>query len=318
MMNRRKFIRTSGGMVLSAGLLGTLSSCSDLLDEETALALSTEIPAGLPFKISLAQWSLHRAFWSGKLDNLEFAETAKTKFGISAVEYVNQFFKDKANDMAYLGQMKQRAADAGVENVLIMIDLEGSLASLDETHRLKAVENHYKWVNAAKFLGCHSIRVNAAGKGERAAVAQAAVDSLGRLSEYAAKENIGVIVENHGGYSGDAGWLTDVMRQVNKPNCGVLPDFGNFFISLFPPQHYDPYLGVEQLMPFAKGVSAKAFEFNSAGRDKKTDFVKMLQIVKNAGYSGYIGIEYEGYKLSEEAGIRATKKLLIEAGMKVG
>lgn len=316
-MNRRKFIRKSGGMVLSAGLLGSLTSCSDLLDEETALALSTDIPANLPFKISLAQWSLHKAFWSGKLDNLDFAQAAKEQFGISAVEYVNQFFSDKAKDTAYLTQMKQRAADNGVENVLIMIDMEGSLATLDDEKRRQAVENHYKWVEAAKFLGCHSIRVNAAGKGERTAVAQAAVHSLGRLSEYAEMENIGVIVENHGGYSSDAGWLTDVMRQVGKTNCGVLPDFGNFVISIFPPQRYDRYEGVEQLMPFAKGVSAKAHDFNSAGEDTGTDFFRMLQIVRNAGYNGHIGIEYEGYKLSEEAGIKATKKLLVDAGMRM-
>lgn len=316
-MNRRKFIRKSGGMVLSTGLLGSLTSCNDLLDEETALALSTDIPTNLPFKISLAQWSLHKAFWSGKLDILDFAQAAKEQFGISAVEYVNQFFSDKANDTAYLSQMKQRASDNGVENVLVMIDMEGSLATLDHEKRIQAVENHYKWVEAAKFLGCHSIRVNAAGKGERTAVAQAAIYSLGRLSEYAEKENIGVIVENHGGYSSDAGWLTDVIRQVGKANCGVLPDFGNFVISLFPPQRYNRYEGVEQLMPFAKGVSAKTHDFNSAGQDTGTDFFRMLQIVRNAGYNGHIGIEYEGYKLSEEAGIKATKKLLVEAGMRL-
>ncbi len=313
-MNRRKFIRKTGGLAISAGLLGSLASCSDLLDEETALALTTEVPAKFPFKISLAQWSLHKALWSGKLDNLDFAQTAREKFGIGAVEYVNQFFRDKATDTAYLSQMKQRAEDHDVQSVLIMIDLEGSLATLDDSNRLQAVENHYKWVEAAKFLGCHSIRVNAAGKGERQAVANAAVDSLGRLSEFAEKDGIGVIVENHGGYSSDAEWLASVMQQVNKPNCGVLPDFGNFTISLFPPKSYDRYRGVELLMPYAKGVSAKAHDFNSNGEDKATDFRKILQIVKSAGYTGHIGIEYEGYKLSEEAGIKATKKLIIEAG----
>ena len=113
------------------------------------------------FKISLAEWSLHKTIFGKKLDNLDFAKTAKEEFGIDAVEYVNQFFKDKAKDEAYLTDLKKRAADHGVKSLLIMIDGEGALGDKDEAKRTKAVENHYKWVEAAKFLGCHSIRVNA-------------------------------------------------------------------------------------------------------------------------------------------------------------
>ena len=292
-----------------------LNSCSDLLSESAAMQLKGEIPAeGLPFRISLAQWSLHKSFWTGKLDNLDFAQYTKEQFGIDAVEYVNQFFSDKATDTVYLSKMNQRANDHGVSNQLIMIDAEGNLASLDEKSRLQAVENHYKWIDAAKFLNCHTIRVNAAGKGERNAVASAAVDSLGRLSEYGAKEDINVVVENHGGYSSDASWLAGVMKQVNNPYCGTLPDFGNFTMSLFPYKKYDPLQGMKELMPYAKGVSAKAHDFNSAGEDKSIDFPAMMQIVKDFGYQGHVGIEYEGYKLSEDAGIKATKELLIRSG----
>jgi len=313
-MKRRSFIKKTSYNLLGFGLASaTLSSCSDLLSESEAMQLKGETPPDLPFKISLAQWSLNTRFWSGKLDNLDFAQYTKEHFSIDAVEYVNQFFSDKATDTTYLTQMKQRANDHGVKSLLIMIDAEGSLASLNEKGRLQGVDNHYKWIDAAKFLGCHSIRVNAAGKGDRNAVAAAAVDSLGRLSEYGAKEQINIVVENHGGYSSDASWLAGVMKQVNSPFCGTLPDFGNFYVSLFPPQFYDPLQGLRELMPFAKGVSAKSHEFDSQGQDKSTDFPAMIQILSDFNYQGYVGIEYEGYKLSKEAGIKATKELLISS-----
>jgi len=315
MEDRRTFIKKAGSAALSAGFLGLLTSCNDLLDEERALALSMDTPDDLFFKISLAQWSLRKSFWSGKLNNLEFASTAKNVFGIDAIEYVNQFFMDKANDTIYLTEMKNRAEDLGVKSLLIMIDMEGSLAIIDEKKRQKAVENHYKWIDAAKFLGCHSIRVNAAGKGERLAVADAAVKSFSTLCEYGEREGINIIVENHGGYSSDPTWLVQVIQQVHKENVGILPDFGNFTISLWPPIFYDRYKGMEELMPFAKGVSAKSHDFNSQGQDKKTDFKMILRIIKNAGFSGHVGIEYEGYKLSAEAGIKATKHLLIHSGL---
>ena len=316
-MKRRNFLKKSGYSALGLGLSSlALSSCSDLLSESVAMQFKGEIPTeGLPFNISLAQWSLHKSFWAGKLDNLDFAQYTKETFNIDAVEYVNQFFSDKATDRAYLSQMNQRADDNGVKNQLIMIDAEGNLASLDEKSRLKAVDNHYKWIDAAKFLNCHTIRVNAAGKGDRTAVANAAVDSLGRLSEYGEKEEINVVVENHGGYSSDAAWLAGVMKQVNNPYCGTLPDFGNFTMNLFPYQKYDPLKGLRELMPFAKGVSAKVHDFNSNGNAKSIPFTEMVKIVNEFQFQGHVGIEYEGYKLSEEAGIKATKELLIKSAV---
>lgn len=262
------------------------------------------------FKISIAEWSLHKMLFAKELTNLEFPEFSKKNFDIHAVEYVNIFFKDAG--MEYLTELKSRTDDLGVENVLIMVDAEGNLGEADDAKRQEAVENHYKWVEAAKFLGCHSIRVNARGKGTREEVAEAVVDGLGKLTEYASKDNIGVIVENHGGYSSDGKWMSDVIRKVDNPNCGTLPDFGNFLISR--EEVYDRYLGMKELMPFAKGVSAKSHEFDDEGNETKSDFYKILKIVKEAGYTGYIGIEYEGSKLSEVDGVIATKKLLEKVG----
>ncbi len=256
-----------------------------------------------PFEISLAEWSLHRTIFGGKLNHLDFAKTAKEEFGIEGVEYVNQFFKDKANDQKYLGDMKQRAADLGVKNLLIMVDGEGALGDPDDARRTQAVENHYKWVEAAKFLGCHSVRVNAASSGPYEEQLKLAADGLRRLSEFAGKHGLNVIVENHGGLSSNGKWLAAVMEKVGRDNCGTLPDFGNF-------HDYDRYQGVKDLMPYAKAVSAKSHDFDDQGNETRTDYFKIMQIVLDAGYHGYVGIEYEGGKLGEMEGIRATKKLL--------
>lgn len=257
------------------------------------------------FDLSLAEWSLHRTLRSKKMTNLDFPRVTKEKFGITAVEYVNQFFKDKAADQKYLTELKTRCDDLGVSSLLIMIDGEGHLGEAEESRRQKVIDNHKKWVEAAKFLGCHSIRVNAHGIGksdeEKAANT---TKGLRKLSEFGQTHGINVIVENHGGLSSNGKWLSRVLKDVGLPNCGSLPDFGNF-------GSYDRYVGIKELMPFAKGVSAKSHNFDAKGNETKTDYVKALQLVLDAGYRGHVGIEYEGRKISEEEGILATKKLLL-------
>jgi L-ribulose-5-phosphate 3-epimerase len=289
---RRRFLATTCGMAAAA------------LGAPLAVVGDTRSSAEKPlFGISLAQWSLHRALFAGELDNLDFSRAAKQRYGISAVEYVNQFFKDKVQDHDYIAELAQRATDEGVTNVLIMCDGLGSLGDPDAKARAQAVENHFPWVEAAKRLGCHSIRVNAFSAGDFDEQQKLVADGLTRLSEYAAQMDMAVIVENHGGFSSDGGWLAGVMKLVDRPNCGTLPDFGNF-------GDYDRYRGVTELMPFAKGVSAKSHEFDAEGNEVRTDFRKMLGIVVDAGYRGWVGIEYEGKSLPEPEGILATKSLL--------
>jgi L-ribulose-5-phosphate 3-epimerase len=293
---RRDFLQQSA---LAAGLCA--ASSWPVLSPHSVRAEDND---GLLYKISLAQWSLHRALRAGRLDNLDFARVAKEEFGIEAIEYVNQFFKDKARDTAYLDQLKQRGADQGVKTLLIMIDGEGQLGDPDEAKRKQAVENHYRWVEAGKHLDCHSIRVNAASSGSYDDQMKLAADGLRRLSEFAAGHGLNVIVENHGGLSSNGKWLAGVIKMVDLENCGTLPDFGNF-------SDYDRYLGVEELMPFAKAVSAKSHDFDEEGNEIHTDYFRMMKIVVDAGYRGWVGIEYEGSKLDEYAGIRATKELLL-------
>jgi len=279
-----------------------------------AVARGAARPANAPlYKISLAEWSLHRALGRGGkkvMDHLDFPQAARD-LDIDAVEYVNQFFKDKAADTKHLTQLRKRCSDAGVKSLLIMCDGEGRLGDPDAAKRTQAVENHHKWVDAAKALGCHSIRVNAASAGSREEQMKLAADGLRRLSEFGAKHEINVLVENHGGLSSDGAWLAGVMNTVKHPRCGTLPDFGNFRISRQPEKWYDRYQGVKELMPFAKAVSAKSHDFDEKGNETKTDYVKMMKIVLAAGYHGYVGIEYEGRNLGEKEGIKATRDLLI-------
>lgn len=309
MMSRRTFFKRS--LAATAGL--TLSSRSQIMAVP---------PAGIEF--SLAEWSLHRTIREGKLDHLDFPEKA-TEFGLFAVEYVNGLFggtkmtfKEAATNTSYLNELLKRSRDAGVVNHLLMIDEEGPLALPKDKKRLNAVENHRKWFEAAQLLGCKTVRVNLHGKGDPEDKKTASVDSLGRLGEMAKPMHLNVVVENHGSESSKGFWMAEVMNQVNLPNVGTLPDFGNFCIS-HPwgttqgkcKNAYDRYKGVQELLPFSKGaVSAKSYDFDANGEQPIIDYKRLLDIVKNSGFQGYIGIEYEGFTQPEEEGIHKTKALL--------
>jgi L-ribulose-5-phosphate 3-epimerase len=293
-------------------VLGTLAGTAIV----AAGGVAKAAPDEKAFTISLAQWSLHRQFFgrSGveKLDPVDFAAIAKERCGIDAIEYVNQFYKDVVNKSGYVEELKKRAADAGVKNVLIMCDGEGNLGDPDDRRRVTAVRNHMKWLDWAKTLGCHSIRVNAASDGKLSYDEQQklAADGLRRLCEIADTFDLNVIVENHGGLSSHGRWLRGVMEMVDHSRVGTLPDFGNFRIQGGDlPLEYDRYLGTYELMPFAKGVSAKSHDFNEEGEEVHTDYFRMIKIVLAAGFRGYIGVEFEGSGDSFE-GIAKTKALL--------
>ncbi len=324
--SRRDVLRTGLGVAAGLGLPAVASR-----------AAGKQGPAKPLFEISLAQWSLHRSLFTvdpaemgwpklietlrggdyrslvkGEIDPLDFARVARRDFDIGGIEYVNTFFFDRAEDRPYLRRLKAVADGEGVRSLLIMCDFEGDLGDPDPAKRAGAVENHRKWVHAARFLGCHSIRVNAGSDESLSAEEQQklAADGLRRLCELADEHEIDVLVENHGGLSSDAGWLAGVMAKVDHPRAGTLPDFGNFQISADPERWYDRYRGVRELMPWAKAVSAKSHAFDADGNETGTDFRKMMKIVLDAGYRGWVGIEYEGSGLAEKDGIRATKALL--------
>ena len=301
--NRRQFIQTIAAATAATTLIPRVGFADHHED-------------GAPFKISLAEWSLHRSLRdkSKNITNLDFPKITKEEFGIDAVEYVNQFFKDKAKDSAYLADLKQRCDDNGVKSLLIMVDGEGSLGDPNADQRTKAVENHYQWVDAAKALGCHSIRVNAKSGGEFAEQQKLAADGLRRVSEYAKPHGLNVIVENHGGLSSNGEWLAGTIKMVGLDNCGTLPDFGNFRVGKG--EMYDRYKGVDELMPFAKAVSAKSHNFDESGNETGTDYFKMMDIVMKHGYHGYVGIEFEGGG-DEYEGIKKTKVLLERVAAKV-
>ena len=255
------------------------------------------------FRISLAQWSLNRTIFGPRGDNfnsllrtdpdavlqgslhpLDFARAARRDYGIDAIEYVNTFFFGYARDEGYLHDLRQRADDEGVRSLLIMCDSEGDLGDPDAAGRTLAIENHHKWVEAAAFLGCHSIRVNARSRGPWDEQAKHAADGLSRLVEYADPHEINVVVENHGGLSSNGRWLGGVMEMVGHPRVGTLPDFGNF--NLGDGETYDKYEGVTEMMSYAKAVSAKSHDFDADGNDTTVDFDRMMRIVLDAGYRG--------------------------------
>ncbi len=292
--NRRNFLRTT-----AAATAGTMLV-------SPAFAMNG---AKSRYQISLAEWSFHKALFADEMTNLDFPKVTR-ELGIDGVEYVNQFFKDKAKDEKYLGELKKIAKNEGVTNVLIMCDGEGMVGHPEKAEREKTVENHKKWIDAAAFLGCHSIRVNAGSRGTFEEQQKLAADGLRMLCEYGDTKKINVIVENHGGLSSNGEWLSGVMKMVDHKRVGTLPDFGNFMINRDTGEEYDRYKGVELLMPYAKGVSAKTNVFNAAGDEANMDYYRLMKIVDDAGYKGFVGIEFEGTELSERDGVIATKALL--------
>ena len=325
--SRRKFIRQASLGLIATGVASSLP-----------WAVQAE-PVAAKYPLSLAQFSFASEFFAGKFDTLDFPARAKKDFGIGIVEYVSMFFKDKATDMTWLKELRKRSDDLGVKNNLIMVDDE-NVADLDDAKRSHAVENHYKWVDAAKFLGCNSIRINLGSieqEGNPDDIAKAAVDGYGKLLEYGVKNQMDIIVENHVGPSCNGKWLAGVMKQVNHKRAGVLPDFGNFCVKRTKPktmdiagymatvclEEYDKYKGVEELMPYAKGVSAKSHKFDANGNETEIDFERMFQIIRKSGFNGIVGIEYEGGLmqmagqpgyLGNADGVLATKKLLEKVG----
>lgn len=318
-LTRRSLLETAAGLGLSLA----------------AGARASAAPTDAVYRISLAQWSLHRDYFGpslaagweafgralhtapdsvlqGKLDPRDFPRLAR-ELGLEAVEYVNTFFFGHARDQEYLRELDRRAKGEGVKSVLIMCDAEGDLGHPDTAERARSVENHVRWLEAAEFLGCHAIRVNAASRGTFGEQQRLAADGLRQLCERAEPHGLSVLVENHGGLSSNGGWLAGVMRLAAHPRLGTLPDFGNFVIGTSEAgveERYDRYQGVAELMPWARAVSAKSYDFDAAGEETAIDFHRMLRIVVDAGYRGWVGIEYEGTRLDSRAGILATRTLL--------
>jgi sugar phosphate isomerase/epimerase len=289
MINRRDFLKIAGATaVTNAASFGTAGAAADPL-----------------YKISLAEWSINKPLFDGRLQHLDFAKIAKS-VGIDAIEYVNQFFKAKAKDTAFLTEMNARAKGEGVTQVLIMVDGEGNLGDPDGAKRQTAVENHHKWVDAAAFLGCHTVRVNGYSSGTPDEQMKLVADGMRKLVEYADPRGINVVIENHGGLSSNAKWLVQTSRLVGHPRAGTLPDFGNFRIA-GPSQKtpdvkvesYDSYVGVAEMMPLAKGVSVKPRVWDFHGNSSDIDLLRMMKIVVDAGYRGHAGIEHgpEGREL---------------------
>lgn len=327
-MKRRKFIQQGSQAGVALSLLGVVA-CKNKEKTDAAVESVEEMAVAEPFfELSLAQWSIHRMILEDGLDPYAFAEKAAA-WGFKGLEYVSQLYRgemeaaesEDAAMEAFISKSNAKATEHGLTNVLIMIDREGPLSHPDESERNQAIANHIKWVDAAAAMGCHAVRVNLNGSEQEDEWIANSIAGLQGLATYAADKNINVLVENHGGFSSNGALLAKVMQGVGMDNCGTLPDFGNFCIRRNDPadwssgcaEAYDIYQGVEELMPYAKAVSAKSHDFDAEGNETEIDYIRMLKIVKEAGYTGYVGVEYEGSELGEEAGILATKDLLLKA-----
>ncbi len=326
-MNRRKFAKNVAYAGAGVSFLG-LAACGKEKKEEKSTTESPTMEIKAPFfKLSLAQWSIHRMIQEKGLNPFEFASKAKA-WGFAGLEYVSQLYEstlEKPNGIdLFVKESKLRSADQGIENLIIMVDHEGDLAVTDQNERSKAIDNHKKWMDAAKALGCHSIRINLFGTNDPTEWKPVCVESLFKLGEYGKSVNVNVLVENHGWLSSNGALLAEVMKEVNHPFCGTLPDFGNFCTKRKDgarwgecEEEYNMYQGVKELMPYAKAVSAKSYDFDAQGNETKIHYARMLQIVKDHNYTGFIGVEYEGDRLSEEEGIIATKELLLKTAQEI-
>jgi len=325
-MKRRTFVKNTSLAGMAFGTFG-LTSCNNPTSNQTTSESETDPMSKVFFKFSLAQWSLNQAIREHGMDPYTFAKEA-ADMGFEGIEYVNQLYEKDYKDVSNVleamksltAKLKSTSKDAGVKNLLIMIDGEGDLGIKNEKERLIGVENHKKWIDCINELGGHSIRLNVFGEGTAEEQAAASADSLRRLGEYGKDMGINILVENHGHLSSDPDWLVSVMKDVNMDNVGTLPDFGNWCMKR--PEgvrwgecleEYPDYVeGTKKLMPFAKAVSAKSYAFNEKGEQDKVDYFKMIKMIKETGYDGFIGVEYEGGG-DERAGILATKELLIKA-----
>lgn len=328
-MKRRNFIGKTTAAGIGVTFLGAYA-CKEAKKEESKTGeVEEKTPAEPFFELSLAQWSIHRMIRENGVDPYTFAEKAKN-WGFKGLEYVSQLYNPELSDAdyseeamaAFVEKSNAEAKKHGMKNVLIMIDGQGNLAVSDEAERNETVEKHKKWVDAASAMGCHAIRVNLNGSNVPEEWIENSVYGLTKLATYAKDKNINILVENHGGLSSNGELHAQVMEKVNMENVGTLPDFGNFCMTRKPDsweceESYDKYKGVKELMPYAKAVSAKSNVFDADGNEENIDYVKMLQMVKDNGYTGFVGVEYEGDVLSEEEGIIATRDLLLKAAQKV-
>lgn len=294
-------------------IFASLSGCKEQKNDAVEEIAST---SSAP-RYSLAQWSFNRELFNGEMTTQEFIEQAGI-LGFEGVEYVSQFFQDKAEDFVYLDSLNTVAEEAGVLNLLIMVDGAGNLCASDLDERNKSIEEHMKWVKAAKYLGCPAIRVNAHGDGSAEDIKEACMDGIGRLADMAAQEGMDVIIENHGGISNDGAWLTDLIVNLDRKNVGSLPDFDNWCIERENGQlwgapcikTYDRYIGLQELMPYARALSVKSFAFDENGKETTMDYAKFFEIIKASGYNGYLGIEFEGHDMSSKEGIQKTVSLV--------
>ena len=289
--NRRLFLQSLG--IGSCGLsLGTNLFGKDKSDPSR-------------FPIGIQEYTFNRILRSGKLKHLDYPAMVKKELGIEHVEYWSRPFEGKHTDKKFVGELNSRTKGEGISNVLILVDEKHELDHEKKSERDKSVDLHKGWIDCAAQLGCDAIRVNCRMGGDPKDNLNRAVDGVGRLCEYAKDTSVKVVIEPHGRNSQNPDWLLAVMKELNHPHAGILPDFNNF-------GSYDRYSAVEKTLPFAPAVCAKALKFDDEGNETHTDYFKMLKIVYESTFSGVISIEFEGHGVDPIVGSRMTQDLILK------
>jgi L-ribulose-5-phosphate 3-epimerase len=270
MQSRRDLLGGAAAAAMAAFLTGTHSTHAAPASDE----------------ISLAAWSLVRSFRNGKWKLVDLPRICRENLGIGALEFVNQFFENPV--LQYLQTVKRAGKQYEVKFVRIMVDGEGEMAAVEKKDRLASARAHRKWVDIAYELGCADIRCNMRGgtpdwKNDKDLVKRAA-EAFNDLLEYARPANIDILIENHGGASSDPDTLVAVMKAVNNPHFGTLPDYGNVNLG------DDRYEVMRKILPYAKGVSVKA-AWTADGNNVFGDLEKLIKITQESGFHGFWGIE---------------------------
>ncbi|GAB5561933.1 MAG: hypothetical protein SynsKO_35800 [Synoicihabitans sp.] len=320
-MERREFVKG-------------LSAASAAVVAGNVLRAKPAVDAAKPFTLSLSQWGFHRAIFGDARDNYQdFITTLHRapddvlrgdmdprdivwrarELGVGVVDLVNILWFGHGQDGPWLADFKARARDAGVTFGVLMCDQLGRIAAKDSAERKRSISGHLDWMETAAELGCPFLRVNPYGDGSYLEQLKRGAETLHELADRSSDFGLEILVENHGHPGSNGAWLAMLIEQADHPRLGTYTDLDNFFMGGWnhdPQRRYDRTQGLFDLAPYTKAISAKTHDFGPDGEETTIDYQACLKILLDAGFTGLVGAEYEGHRLSEAEGSRLTVELL--------
>lgn len=279
-INRRVFLKIG---TLSLAGLGTM--CPHTLAVEP---IKRTGPARL--QLSLAAYSFRQFFAKSStkpLTMFQFIDFC-AQHGCVGTELTSYYFPKDLTD-EYLLNIRKHAFLRG-------ISISGTAVGNTFTHRpgpkrTEQIDMVKLWIDRAAVMGAPHIRIFAGRVEQGMSLAEAkklCIEAIEECADYAGKKGIFLGIENHGGIVAEAGDILDIVRSVNNPWVGINLDTGNFHSE-------DPYADLAACAPFAVNVQVKV-EIHRKGQAKAepTDLSRIVQLLRNANYQGYVALEYEG------------------------